>query len=131
VAQGEHAGRLLAGCEPARYAEVPAFWSSQGGITIKSVGLTKGADGVVIARGDPKEGRFVAVYGQAGRCIAAVSFDCARWLPAYAERIAAGAPFPPDAGGVDAGPHTVFAPGFPEPHGSRPGDAARTGKDER
>jgi NADPH-dependent 2,4-dienoyl-CoA reductase/sulfur reductase-like enzyme len=130
VAQGEHAGRLLAGCEPARYAEVPAFWSSQGGITIKSVGLTKGADGVVIAQGDPRHGRFVAVYGQEGRCIAALSFDSARWLPAYAEKIAAGAPFPPEPGGVDAGPLRVFAPGFPDPSGSGPDDPARSGKDE-
>ena len=28
-------------------------------------------------------GRFVATYGRAGRCIAAVSVDSARWLPAH------------------------------------------------
>ena len=100
---------------------MPAFWSSQGGITIKSVGLTHGADGLVIARGDLKAGRFLAVYGREGRCIAAVAFDCARWLPAYAERIAMGAPFPPEPGGVDAGPFTVIPPAFPEAeHKDRP-----------
>lgn len=114
VAQGARTGRLLAGLEPEPYADVPAFWSSQGGITIKSVGLTAGADGFVIARGDPKEGRFLAVYGREGRSIAAVAFDCARWLPAYAEQIAAGAAFPPEMGGVDAGPMTVLPPAFPE-----------------
>lgn len=115
VAQGVRAGRLLAGLAPEPYAEVPAFWSSQGSITIKSVGLTAGADGFVIARGDPKAGRFLAVYGRQGRIIAAVAFDCARWLATYAERIAAGAPFPPEAGGVDGGPMTVLPPAFPEP----------------
>ncbi|MGU3359335.1 NAD(P)/FAD-dependent oxidoreductase [Methylobacterium sp. M6A4_1b] len=115
VAQGRHAGRLLAGLAPEPYAEVPAFWSSQGGITIKSAGLTDGADGVVIARGSLKEGRFLAVYGREGRCIAAVALDCARWLPTYAEHVAAGAPFPPVPGGVDAGPFTVLPPAFPEP----------------
>lgn len=114
VAQGEHAGRLLAGADLlSPYAEVPAFWSSQGGITIKSVGLTEGADGLVIAQGDPKTGRFLAVYGREGRCVAALSFDCARWLPAYAERIAAGGPFPPPAGATDSGPLTVLPPSFP------------------
>jgi len=115
VAQGQHAGRLLAGRAPEPYRAVPAFWSSQGGITIKSVGLTTGADGFVVARGSLKAGRFVAVYGQAGRCIAAVAFDCGRWLPTYAEHIAAGAPFPPETGGVDAGPFTVLPPAFPDP----------------
>jgi len=57
----------------------------------------------------------VAVYGREGRCIAAVAFDCARWLPTYAEHIAAGAPFPPETGGVDAGPFAVLPPAFPEP----------------
>lgn len=120
VAQGEHAGRLLAGAGGrAVYSEVPAFWSSQGGITIKSVGLTEGADGMVFAQGSPKEGRFVVVYGREGRCIAAVSFDSARWLPAYAERIAARAPFPPIVGGVDGHSLTVLSPDFPEKQESR------------
>jgi len=115
VAQGIHAGRLLVGEGPGpAYAEVPAFWSSQGGVTIKSVGLTEGADGLVIAQGDPKTGRFLALYGRAGRCIAAVSFDSVRWLPAYAEMVASGAPFPPPGGAVDQGRLTVLPPGFAE-----------------
>ena len=115
VAQGEHAGRLLAGeAVGTSYAEMPAFWSSQGGVTIKSVGLTEGADAMVFAQGSPKEGRFVVVYGARGRCIAAVSFDSARWLPAYAEQIAARAPFPPIRVGVDLHGLAVLQPGFPE-----------------
>lgn len=114
-AQGAHAGRLLAGERSAGpYAALPTFWSAQGGVMIKSVGLTEGADAVTIAQGDPAAGRFLAVYGRAGRCIAAVSVDSARWLPAYAERIAAGAPFPPEGAATDrpGGTPAVLAPGF-------------------
>jgi NADPH-dependent 2,4-dienoyl-CoA reductase/sulfur reductase-like enzyme len=96
VAQAEHAGRLLAGAEPPLpYAALPNFWSVQGDMVVKSVGLTDGADGVAVVQGDPADRRFVAVYGRAGRCVAAVSVDSARWLPAYAEKVASGAPFPP------------------------------------
>ncbi len=113
VTQGAHAARLLIGQGAGSYAEVPTFWSSQGGVTIKSVGLTDGADSIVIAQGDPKTGRFLAVYGREGRCIAAVSFDSVRWLPAYAEMVASRAPFPPPGGGVDEGPLTPMASGLP------------------
>ncbi len=96
VAQAEYAGRLLAGADPvAPYAAVPNFWSTQGDMVVKSVGLTDGADAVAIVQGDPAERRFLAVYGRAGRCIAALSVDSARWLPAYAEKVATAAPFPP------------------------------------
>ena len=96
VAQAEYAGRLLAGLEPAApYAAVPNFWSTQGNMVVKSVGLTDGADAVAIVQGDPAERRFVAVYGRAGRCIAALAVDSARWLPIYAEKVATAAPFPP------------------------------------
>lgn len=114
VTQGAHAARLLIGQGSGPYAEVPTFWSSQGGVTIKSVGLTEGADGIVVAQGDPKTGRFLAVYGREGRCIAAVSFDSVRWLPAYAALVASRAPFPPTGGGVDEGPMTPMASGLPQ-----------------
>ncbi|WP_375462927.1 NAD(P)/FAD-dependent oxidoreductase [uncultured Methylobacterium sp.] len=116
VAQAAHAGRGIAGAAPAApYAAMPSFWSTQYGVNIKSVGLTDGADGLVIAQGEPKSGRFLAVYGREGRCIAAVSFDSGRWLPAYAEQIAARAPFPPIRDGADQPRHLgVLSPGFPE-----------------
>ncbi len=73
VAQGVHAGRLLVGATPERpYGELPTFWSTQGKLVVKSAGLTEGADAVAITQGDPAAGRFVALYGRAGRCIAAV-----------------------------------------------------------
>lgn len=106
-------GRRLAGAEPeAPYGTVPAFWSAQGIFTIKSVGLTEGADAMVVAQGDPKSGRFLVVYGREGVCIAAVSFDSARWLPVYAEMIARRAPFPPIRGATDQGALDVMPPGF-------------------
>lgn len=102
IAQADHTGRLLAGAEPpAPYAALPNFWSVQGDMVVKSVGLTDGADAVAIVQGDPAERRFVAVYGRAGRCIAAVAVDSARWLPAYAEKVASGAPFPPTEAATD------------------------------
>ncbi len=116
VAQGQHAGTLLAGSEPVEpYAAMPSFWSTQHGVNIKSVGLTEGADALVVAQGDPKSGRFLAVYGREGRCIAAVSIDSARWLPVYAKAIAERAPFPPIRDGADQ-EHAllILSPGFPK-----------------
>ncbi len=96
VAQARHAGRLLAGdASGPVYGAVPNFWSTQGDMVVKSVGLTEGADAVAIVQGDPAERRFVALYGRAGRCVAAVSVDSARWLPAYGHLIETAAPFPP------------------------------------
>lgn len=116
VAQGIHAGRLLAGAKPeGPYGALPTFWSAQGNVVVKSVGLTEGADALAITHGEPGTGRFLAVYGRAGRCIAAVSVDSARWLPAHAERVAAGAPFPPEGTAADrpAKGITLLTPGFP------------------
>jgi len=114
VAQAVHAGRLLAGAPPdAAYGALPTFWSTQGNLVVKSAGLTEGADAVAITQGNPASGRFIALYGRAGRCIAAVSVGSARWLPAHAELVATGAPFPPEGAATDR-PKGVelFEPGF-------------------
>ena len=47
------------------HLEVPAFWSSQFGVNIKSVGAPIFSDKVVIAQGLLESRRFVAVYGRA------------------------------------------------------------------
>lgn len=114
VAQGVHAGRLLAGAPPeAPYGALPTFWSTQGDRVVKSVGLTEGADAVAITQGDPAAGRFIALYGREGRCIAAVSVDSARWLPAHAELVASAAPFPPDGVATDRPKGVaIFTPGL-------------------
>lgn len=115
ITQGVHAGRMLAGAaSPDPYAALPIFWSAQAGVVIKTAGLTEGADALTIAHGDPATGRFVAVYGRAGRCIAALSIDSARWLPAYAEMVASGAPFPPRGAATDrpGAKLDILVPGF-------------------
>ena len=115
VAQGAHAGRLLAGvATEAPYGALPTFWSTQGDVVVKSAGLTTGADVVAFTQGEPGSGRFVAVYGREGRCVAAVSVDSARWLPAHAELVATGAPFPPHGVATDrpARGIAILTPGF-------------------
>lgn len=113
---GHAAANMLAGPgDQSAYRHLPAFWSSQFGLNIKAVGLTEGADSLAVVQGSRASRRFLAVYGRAGRSIAAVSFDQARWLPAYAERIAAGAAFPPILDATDQPRIETLAPGFPAP----------------
>ncbi|QBR72323.1 FAD-dependent oxidoreductase [Beijerinckiaceae bacterium] len=95
------------------YVYLPAFWSSQFGINIKSVGLADFADRLMFVQGSRKERRFVALFGREQRSIAAFSFNSARWLPAYAQRIAERALFAPLQGGSDQPDLITMAPGFP------------------
>jgi hypothetical protein len=80
---------------------IPAFWSTQFGTEIKSVGVPTFADEVVIAQGSPADRRFIAVYGNRGRVVAAVAFGQAKWLEFYEGLIERAAPFPPPFRGVD------------------------------
>lgn len=127
VAQGGHAARnMLAPVDDQRpYDHLPAFWSSQFGINIKAVGLGEGADTVAIVQGSRASRRFLAVYGRAGRSISAVSFDQARWLPAYAEAIQAGSAFPPIRDASDQDRIVSRPPGFPPPRSGSSSDEAR------
>ncbi|NEU10810.1 FAD-dependent oxidoreductase [Methylobacterium sp. BTF04] len=120
VEQAAHAARnMLAAAHDQRpYDHLPAFWSSQFGINIKAVGLSEGADSLAVVHGSRASRRFLAVYGRQGRSIAAVSFDQARWLPAYADAIAAGCPFPPILDATDQIRIETLAPGFPPPRRS-------------
>ncbi|MEE7494035.1 NAD(P)/FAD-dependent oxidoreductase [Methylobacterium oryzae] len=122
VEQAAHAARnMLAGPGDQRpYAHLPAFWSSQFGINIKLVGLPEGADSVAVVQGSRASRRFLAVYGRGGRSVAAVSFDQARWLPAYAEAVTAGDPFPPITDATDRPRVEIAAPGFPPPRRPAP-----------
>ncbi len=129
VAQAAHAGRnMMAPAEDQQpYHHLPAFWSSQFGINIKAVGVSEGADAVAIVQGRRASRRFLAVYGRAGRTIAAVSFDQARWLPAYAEAIVAGQAFPPIRDASDQGGLLPQSPGFPPPRAASTRIEARHG----
>jgi 3-phenylpropionate/trans-cinnamate dioxygenase ferredoxin reductase subunit len=93
---------------------LPAFWSNQFGLNIKSVGLPSIADELVVAQGSPSEPRFVAVYGGAGRIVAAVAVNAPLWLDYYQPLIAAQAPFPPPLDAADAPAEPIIRPaGFP------------------
>ncbi|GAA4878104.1 NAD(P)/FAD-dependent oxidoreductase [Kitasatospora terrestris] len=96
---------------------VPAFWSSQFGVNIKSVGVPSMGEEIMVTQGSLTGRRFTAVYGHQGRVIGAVTFDHGRWLPFYEDLIQRTAPFPPPFPTMDppkegAGPRPA---GFPDP----------------
>lgn len=104
-------------CVPAArraYKTLPAFWSRQFGLNLKTVGLPSIADEVVLTQGSIAERRFVAVYGRKGRIVAALTVNMARLLPAYKTLIEARAPFPPVLHAPDEPDELRLVPaGFP------------------
>jgi len=106
-------------CAPAArrpHVAVPAFWSSQFGVNIKSVGVPAAAEDVVITQGALADACFVAAYGKAGQLVAAVTFDHNLWVEFYQRLIEQAAPFPPRFPVVD--PPTPSSPvpaAFPDP----------------
>lgn len=110
VTQAEVAAHNII-CAPSRrrpHLAVPTFWSAQFGTNIKSVGVARFADEVVITQGSVDEHRFIAAYGRRGRLVAAVTVNQGMWLEFFERLIADSAPFPPPA------------PGFDQPAGVRP-----------
>ncbi len=97
VEQAEVAAHnMVCACAARRpHVAVPAFWSSQFGVNIKSVGVPSAADEVAITQGSLDETRFVAAYGKAGQLVAAVAFNQAKWVECYQDLIEHAAPFPP------------------------------------
>ncbi|MEV7085439.1 FAD-dependent oxidoreductase [Streptomyces sp. NPDC093085] len=117
VAQAEVAAHNMVSRGPDRrpHLAVPAFWSSQFGLNIKSVGVPTYSDQVVIAQGSLREGRLVAVYGYRGRVTAAVSVNRAKWLEHYQYLIETAARFPPE-GAADRPPSARPVPSdVPDP----------------
>ncbi len=106
-------------CAPAErrpHVAVPAFWSSQFGVNIKSVGVPSAAEEVVITQGELADASFVAAYGKAGQLVAAVTFDHAKWVEFYQRLIEQAAPFPPKMPGVfQPAPHCPVPAAFPDP----------------
>ncbi|VBA39945.1 Rhodocoxin reductase [Mycobacterium innocens] len=110
VAQAEVAAHNMA-CAPAQcrpHLAVPTFWSAQFGVNIKSVGVPRLADEVVVSQGSVDKHRFVAAYGRKGRLVAAVTFNQGMWLDFFEQLIAESAPFP------------SVAPGFDQPADAQP-----------
>ena len=119
VEQAQTAAHNMVCAPPERRAHkpLPAFWSNQFGVNIKSVGLPTVAEEVVVTQGSVEEHRFVAAYGRGGRTVAAVAVNSPRWLESYAALIESGAPFPPVLNAADAPAESRPVPaGFP-PHG--------------
>ncbi|MFG5719485.1 NAD(P)/FAD-dependent oxidoreductase [Streptomyces murinus] len=119
VAQAETAAHnmICDGTDRRPHLWMPAFWSSQFGVNIKSVGVPPMGEELMITQGSTAERRFVGVYGHKGRVVAAVSFDNTRWLEFYQRAIERGAPFPVDYPTLDRRPenrHPVPAD-FPDP----------------
>jgi NADPH-dependent 2,4-dienoyl-CoA reductase/sulfur reductase-like enzyme len=103
------------------HVALPAFWSSQFGVNIKSVGVPTGADEVMIAQGLLEDASFVAAYGKDGRTVAAVTFNQAKWLEAYQRLIEQATPFPPDQHRVDQPASSAPVPArFPDPRAPHP-----------
>ncbi|WP_328403823.1 FAD-dependent oxidoreductase [Streptomyces sp. NBC_00390] len=96
VSQAEIAAHNMvsAGSDRRPHMWVPAFWSSQFGVNIKSVGVPSLGEEILVAQGSLAERRFTGVYGYQGRVIGAVTFDQSRWLPFYQHLIETTAPFP-------------------------------------
>ncbi|EFH80476.1 NAD(P)/FAD-dependent oxidoreductase [Ktedonobacter racemifer] len=98
------------------HVAVPAFWSSQFGVNIKSVGVPSAAEEVVITQGDLASASFVAAYGKAGQLVAAVTFNHAKWVEFYQRLIEQAAPFPPKMPGVELPALSCPVPAaFPDP----------------
>ncbi|MBJ8345192.1 NAD(P)/FAD-dependent oxidoreductase [Antrihabitans sp. YC2-6] len=103
VAQAEVAAHNMVNAGPRRrpHLTVPAFWSSQFGVNIKSVGIPTYADHITITQGSLEKRRFVATYGYRGRVTAAVAFNQGKWMDFYRELIESAAPFPPEFDSID------------------------------
>jgi Reductase C-terminal len=89
---------------------VPAFWSGQFGVNIKSVGVPSFGEEIVFTQGSIKERRFAAAYGRRGRIVGAVTFDHGKWIPHYRALIEQSGPFPPPAAGFDLPADTTPVP---------------------
>ncbi|GLV99788.1 NAD(P)/FAD-dependent oxidoreductase [Streptomyces lavendulae] len=119
VAQAETAAHnmLSESADRRPHLWVPAFWSSQFGVNIKSVGVPSMGTEILIAQGSRDERRFTGVYGYQGRVIGAVTFDQSRWLQFYERLIEETAPFPPAFTTVDRRPegNRPMPADFPDP----------------
>ncbi len=92
VEQGAAAAkRLLTSDEAAEpFAPVPYFWSDQYDTKIQFLGRSAPDDTVAVVDGSLEDGRFVALFGRAGRLVGALAFNRPRQLMAY-RRLIAGA----------------------------------------
>jgi hypothetical protein len=72
---------------------VPYFWSDQYDTKIQFVGHCTANDELAVVDGSVEEGRFVAIFGRAGRLTGALAFNRPRPLMSYRRLLAASASF--------------------------------------
>ncbi|HUE07117.1 MAG TPA: FAD-dependent oxidoreductase [Acidimicrobiales bacterium] len=93
-AGGAAARSLLAGrADAPSFSPIPYFWSDQYGIRIQVLGNPGGDDEMVITEGSFEEGKFVAVYGRAGRLRAVMAIGKPRQLMGFRPLLQNGASF--------------------------------------
>ncbi len=90
--QGAHAARSLLG-EDSPFATVPYVWSDQYDLKIQLLGLPEPGDELEVVEGELEAGRFLGLYGRAGRLVAAVGFSMPRALMRVRSQLADGAAF--------------------------------------
>lgn len=83
-AGGAAARSLLAGrADAPSFTPVPYFWSDQYGIRIQVLGNPGGDDEMEITEGSFEEGKFLALYGRAGRLRAVMAIGKPRQLMGF------------------------------------------------
>ena len=82
---------VLAGRDEARsFTPIPYFWSDQFGIRFQVLGNPGGTDEVEIVEGSLDEGKFVALFGRAGRLRAVMAIGKPRQLMGFRPLLEAG-----------------------------------------
>jgi 3-phenylpropionate/trans-cinnamate dioxygenase ferredoxin reductase component len=85
---------LLAGrIDAPAFSPVPYFWSDQFDIRFQVLGNPSGEDEVVITEGSLEEGKFVAVFGRAGRLRAVMAIGKPRPLMGFRPLLQTGCSF--------------------------------------
>ncbi len=83
---------LLAGrADAPPFVPIPYFWSDQFGVRLQVLGSPRGDDEVVVCEGSLDEGKFVAVFGRAGRLRAVMAIGKPRQLMGFRPLLQAGA----------------------------------------
>jgi len=82
---------LMAGrADAAPFAPVPYFWSDQYGVRLQVLGNPGGDDEVLVTEGSLDEGKFVALFGRAGRLRAVMAIGKPRQLMGFRPLLQAG-----------------------------------------
>jgi NADPH-dependent 2,4-dienoyl-CoA reductase/sulfur reductase-like enzyme len=92
--QGRIVAQTIQGATGPRWEQtVPYVWSDQHGSRVQIVGSPRNAEVVEIVQRDEQTGAFVALYGRAGRLIAAVGCNRAGLITRQRALIARGSTF--------------------------------------